>query len=121
MGFDYIDPSALDKSPLFQMAKEVVAGLPGKIMGGLGKLAEIGDAAIGGVGTAFGSVKDVAMGSSVTDRSPEPAMAKAREPEITPPAQTRTQAHEVNMAELGSFSAPSFSTGARSTGGIGLG
>lgn len=117
------DPvSAIDNSPMAKIFNAILEEGPGLVGKALGKVASITNAAIESTGSVFGSVKESLLGAShsaPSGPSQEVAVARTREPEITAPA--KSNAYEVSMTELGSFSAPTFSGAARSNGGMGIG
>lgn len=101
---------------IFAIINGIIEGLPevaGKVGGKMMDFAEgVGNAIESAAGSVFGAVSNVSIGSSI---SPEPAAAVVRAPEIAP----ARGAHDVDPAELFTFSAPTFNAipmAARATG-----
>lgn len=116
------DPAGfIDNSPLFKMLTEIVHEAPGLLGKAIGKGASFLGAAASGVGSVFGAVKDTAIGMSHSVSSSGPEIAQARTPGIAQEPVVARSTFDVPMAELGSFSAPTFGSGGISQGGRGIG
>ncbi len=120
MNFTFINPAALDDSPLFVALKESCKGAIALAGKAVTSAAEITSSVVAGIGNAAGGVAfgAAALGSSwlSNDGPAIEAPVRQKELEITAPP---TNKHEVPMCELGSFSAPTF--GGVSRGGAGIG
>lgn len=113
MGFDLV--RAIDESPLLNLLKECGKSAVGFVAQGVaGAVEGAGQIAANAAGTAFASVKETLMGASMTRSGPELAQARTIEaPAVTAPSR---DPHHVDMADLCSFSAPTFGSFSNSVG-----
>lgn len=93
---------------IFAVLNGIIEGVPalaGKISDSVMGFANgVADSAIGAVGSVFRSVDSVSLGGLLSGPS-ESNVAQVRAPEIAPPVRG---AHDVDPAELFTFSAPTF-------------